>query len=124
MICQVCHGMLYSQRDRRGSVSRLELNFAHHKTKFNLEQSAEVSDCYICHVIYERLKHVDTKKRDEKQAVPGDTFLSASLRPFSRRDGVFRLDFRAIGVKGNLASFVLRPKGKPQFRHIVGTLRN
>jgi hypothetical protein len=124
MVCKVCQEMLFRHKGRIGSGSQLQLNFWHHEKEENVKDSAKETGCYICGVIYDRLKILDMKRFGHAKTQADTEFLLASLRPFSRsrQSGPYRLDFKVKNSKDSIASFVLKHNGMAVWLHRPGIL--
>lgn len=125
MVCKICQDLLYGHKHRIGSGSQLQLKFWHHEKEENVRDSAEETGCYICGVIYDRLKILNMKRLGQAQNQADGEFLSASLRPFpgSKQSGLYRLDFKVKNAKDFIASFVLKRNGMAPWLDRRGILR-
>ncbi|KIW49680.1 hypothetical protein PV05_11334 [Exophiala xenobiotica] len=119
MVCKVCEDMLSGHKGRRDSaVSQLQLSFWHHDKEDHVRASAKESECYLCRVIYDRLKALGLKTPSRKEkAITQSQFLSASLRSIPRRPRTYRLSFQITETRQSIANFVLQENAS-DFDHL------
>ena len=120
MVCRVCHDVLYSHKGRKSGATQLQLEFEHQATYQNLEDTANTNSCYICSVLRDKWRQAGIETLPDEPKGSSKKVLSATLKGFSNRPGLYRLDFKAQPSGRVLASFAIKEKDAS----IPGTIRN